>query len=714
MELAGKAVLLTGGASGIGEALARALVQRGCLLTLADVDAARGAAVAASLSAPGRPCAFAHVDVAAPGAHAAALAAHLAAHGRLDVAVLNAGVEEPRSFLDAPDGDDASWRRALDVNLVAVADGLRVAVRHWRAAAAAASPPPPGGGGGEGGEDEKVVLITSSSAAFWPLPGGEAYSAAKAGACNLAAGLAHLNDVGRPGRAAAAPRVRVVALCPSFTDTPLVARVRASAARGGGGGAAPWEGALLSVRDVVAAALAALADRSNAGRSLAVLRPGPGGARYMPRQRLAAAQPQPPPPPAAAAPDPALAAWAAAPLPSPPLRVVVTALSADFRAATAVQEEPGDGAALLGPSPPGCVTVRRLYAGVNASDVNFTSGRYFGGGAKAAARLPFTAGFESVGVVRAVGAGAAAAGWRAGDAVASLSYGGFAELAHEPAAGLLRLPPSLGGGPGGPGPRAVALLTSGLTASVALEQAARLVPGETVLVTAAAGGTGAFAVQLAALAGCRVVATCGGPAKAALLARLLAACPPPPAGLPPHAVIDHRAGEAVAAALRRAAPRGVDAAYESVGGDMFAAALAALRPRGRLVVIGQMGQYASGWAQPSLVPGLAEALLWKSASCVGFFLPHYSAHFQRHLDRLAGLAAAGRLEVLVDPKRFEGLGAAADAVAWLQSGASAGKVVLTVARDLPPQLAQRAEQGQQQLGQQRGQPAGGAGLAARL
>jgi NADPH:quinone reductase-like Zn-dependent oxidoreductase len=90
-------------------------------------------------------------------------------------------------------------------------------------------------------------------------------------------------------------------------------------------------------------------------------------------------------------------------------------------------------------------------------------------------------------------------------------------------------------------PEVVALLTSGLTASIALEEVGRLLlPGsdagssssssgqqggkqkqqKTVLVTAAAGGTGQFAVQLAKLAGCHVVATCGGVAKAQLLQQL--------------------------------------------------------------------------------------------------------------------------------------------------------------------------------------------------
>lgn len=54
---------------------------------------------------------------------------------------------------------------------------------------------------------------------------------------------------------------------------------------------------------------------------------------------------------------------------------------------------------------PGQVVVRRAFAGVNASDVNFTSGRYFGSPEESAKLLPFDAGFEAVGVVAAVGPG---------------------------------------------------------------------------------------------------------------------------------------------------------------------------------------------------------------------------------------------------------------------------------------------------------------------
>jgi NADPH:quinone reductase-like Zn-dependent oxidoreductase len=107
---------------------------------------------------------------------------------------------------------------------------------------------------------------------------------------------------------------------------------------------------------------------------------------------------------------------------------------------------------------------------------------------------------------------------------------GFSEFAVVPARRALKVPCAA--------PEVVALLTSGLTASIALEEVGRLqLPGNnskvtvsnsggkqqkqrTVLVTAAAGGTGQFAVQLAKLAGCHVVATCGGAAKAQLLRQL--------------------------------------------------------------------------------------------------------------------------------------------------------------------------------------------------
>lgn len=114
MELSGKSVLITGGANGIGAALAEALASRGCRLTLADVDASAGEATAARLRAAGAACVFVRCDVTDAAQQAAAFAAHVRAHGGLDVAVLNAGIEENPSFLDS---DEAQLRRVLDINV---------------------------------------------------------------------------------------------------------------------------------------------------------------------------------------------------------------------------------------------------------------------------------------------------------------------------------------------------------------------------------------------------------------------------------------------------------------------------------------------------------------------------------------------------------------------------------------------------------------------
>ena len=90
----------------------------------------------------------------------------------------------------------------------------------------------------------------------------------------------------------------------------------------------------------------------------------------------------------------------AVPAPRPLLEAcAVVRLSSDFRAATRVVHEP------IPELKPGEVLVRRMFAGVNASDINFTSGRYFGTPEQSAKLLPFDAGFEAVGVVAAVAPG---------------------------------------------------------------------------------------------------------------------------------------------------------------------------------------------------------------------------------------------------------------------------------------------------------------------
>jgi NADPH-dependent curcumin reductase CurA len=109
---------------------------------------------------------------------------------------------------------------------------------------------------------------------------------------------------------------------------------------------------------------------------------------------------------------------------------------------------------------------------------------------------------------------------------------------------------------------------------------------------------------------------------------------------------------------------------------MLATAVDALATKGRLIIIGMMSAYQQGW-KPSVIPGLAEKLLWKSAACVGFFLPQYAGEFRRHLGKLFALVDSGRLQVPVERARTFRFEETVEAVEWLQSGKSAGKVFVS-------------------------------------
>ncbi len=121
----------------------------------------------------------------------------------------------------------------------------------------------------------------------------------------------------------------------------------------------------------------------------------------------------------------------------------------------------------------------------------------------------------------------------------------------------------------------------GLTAWVGLVAVGQARPGDTVLVSAAAGATGSTVVQLARAMGCRVVGLAGGADKAALVQRLGA-----------DAAIDHRVvPDALAAALDAAAPQGIDVYFDNVGGPLLDLVLPRMREGGRIALCGMIAQY---------------------------------------------------------------------------------------------------------------------------
>jgi NADPH-dependent curcumin reductase CurA len=122
---------------------------------------------------------------------------------------------------------------------------------------------------------------------------------------------------------------------------------------------------------------------------------------------------------------------------------------------------------------------------------------------------------------------------------------------------------------------------TGFTAYFGLLDVGKPQPGETVVVSAASGAVGSIAAQIAKIKGCRVIGIAGGETKTAYLRDVL--------GL--DAVIDYKAGD-IGAALKAAAPDGVDLYFDNVGGAVLDAVLMQINRHARIVVCGGISQYA--------------------------------------------------------------------------------------------------------------------------
>lgn len=121
---------------------------------------------------------------------------------------------------------------------------------------------------------------------------------------------------------------------------------------------------------------------------------------------------------------------------------------------------------------------------------------------------------------------------------------------------------------------------SGLTAWIGLHEIGKISPGQTVVISAAAGAVGNVAGQIAALHGCRVVGIVGSAAKAAHIRAL---------GF--HAAIDYKSEKDIGAAVRAACPSGVDVYFDNVGGATLEAMLPEMRIHGTVVVCGMVSDY---------------------------------------------------------------------------------------------------------------------------
>ncbi|GIL01830.1 MAG: NADP-dependent oxidoreductase [Alphaproteobacteria bacterium] len=218
-----------------------------------------------------------------------------------------------------------------------------------------------------------------------------------------------------------------------------------------------------------------------------------------------------------------------------------------------------------------------------------------------------------------------------------------------------------------PEPKWLSLLgLSAFTAYVGVAELGRPRPGETLVVSAAAGATGAVAGQIARIFGARSVGIAGGPEKCAHVVDELGF----------DACLDYRAPDFVER-LDAACPAGIDVDFENVGGDVLRAVFDRMNVAGRVILCGLVAEYNSDqWAAgPSLWPAV-----YKSLRIEGF---RASRHFDRipeFVDKALAWAAEGRLRQ--SEHIVEGLANAPAAFCQMLAGRHLGKVMVRVEENL--------------------------------
>jgi NADPH2:quinone reductase len=261
--------------------------------------------------------------------------------------------------------------------------------------------------------------------------------------------------------------------------------------------------------------------------------------------------------------------------------------------------EPGDGEVL--------VEVAR--GGINFADTHATRNDYL-----AEQQLPLIPGAEV--------SGRTPDGKRV---AAILASGAYAEKVAVPEAMLVPVPEEVDDD------QAAALLLQGITAMALVRRCARIEPGETLLVEAAAGGTGSLAVQLGKQAGAKVIGLASSEEKRAMVERLGA-----------DATVDSRAEDLKEAILGANDGERVDAVLHMSGGDAFDAELSALAPLGRMIVFGIASREQREVSTAALLRG--------SKAVIGFWLVHLlmrPAEVGPMIGELLGAVAGGELEVSV-------------------------------------------------------------------
>lgn len=299
------------------------------------------------------------------------------------------------------------------------------------------------------------------------------------------------------------------------------------------------------------------------------------------------------------------------------------------------------------PTPgPTDVIVKVAQSGVNFIDVYFRTGLY-------KMPTPVELGSEASGVIDSVGAEVTE--FAPGDRVAyAMVRGSYAEFSKVPAAMVVKIPSGVSF------EQAAAVMLQGCTAHYLTRSTYPLRSGDTCLVHAAAGGTGALIVQMAKAAGARVLATVSNAEKAAIASAAGA-----------DHVINYTTEDFAAEAKRLTNGRGVDTVYDGVGRTTFDKSLDSLRVRGTMVLFGASSGPVPPFDPASLNPKGSLFLTRPS-------LAHYLATREELLWRageVLDLVAKGSLTVRIDA--VYPLANAADAHRALEGRKTTGKLLIS-------------------------------------
>lgn len=296
----------------------------------------------------------------------------------------------------------------------------------------------------------------------------------------------------------------------------------------------------------------------------------------------------------------------------------------------------------------GEVLIKVAAAGINYADLAQRQGAYL-----TPTRTPMTPGFEVAGTVEALGPGVTFP--TPGTRVVAFANGGYAEYTTAGANMVIPIPDTLDF------PHAAAFPVQGLTAYQLLHESARLQPGESVLVHAAAGGVGTLAVQLARLmAAGKVIGTASSEAKLDLIRKLGA-----------DTAINYTQDDWIEQVKAATGGQGADIILEMVGGEIANQSLQCLAPFGRMVIYGA----ASG--QVAQFTGVQ--LMYKNQAIIGYWLTAWMSR----PDRIAAAAmelmqflASGKLQIVVGSTYP--LAEAVQAHQAIANRQTMGKVVLLV------------------------------------